>query len=171
MAKKKQSASSKPTPVETVKHKDARTNIPTREQSSMVADDEAAPKAILYPRDPSLDPQLVWKGKDEQDAKPLEVPAVPIYVQEKIHPLALIDDLKARASAGKSRQLDLFSDFNGLDDFQKKVEFYQHDQHWSNRLILGDSLYVMASLAEREHLRGHIQCIYIDPPYGIKFNS
>ena len=52
-----------------------------------------------------------------------------------------------------------------------KTEFYQHDQNWSNRMILGDSLQVMASLAEREGLRGKVQCIYLDPPYGIKFNS
>ena len=52
-----------------------------------------------------------------------------------------------------------------------KTEFYQHDQNWSNRMILGDSLQVMASLAEREGLRGKVQCIYFDPPYGIKFNS
>ena len=52
-----------------------------------------------------------------------------------------------------------------------KTEFYQHDQNWTNRMILGDSLQVMASLAEREGLRGKVQCIYFDPPYGIKFNS
>jgi len=147
---------------------DRRSNIPTRELAAFTTDDA---KTVLYPRDPSLDPQLVWKGKDEQDSRPLQVPAVPIYVQEKIHPLALIDDLKSRAAAGKPRQMDLFSDFNGLDDFQKKVEFYQHDQHWSNRLILGDSLLVMTSLAEKERLKGKVQMIYLDPPYGIKFGS
>ena len=127
---------------------------------------------MLYPRDPSLDPQLVWKGKDEQDRKPLEVPVVPIYIQEKIHPQAIIEDL--RGSEPKRRQaaqLDLFADFNGLDDFDKKVEFYQHDQHWSNRMILGDSLLVMTSLAEKEGLKGKVQMIYLDPPYGIKFGS
>ena len=66
---------------------------------------------------------------------------------------------------------DHFADFNGLDDPEKRTEFYQHSQHWSNRMILGDSLQVMASLAEREGLRGKVQCIYFDPPYGIKFNS
>ena len=68
-------------------------------------------------------------------------------------------------------QLDLFADFNGLPSEAAKTEFYQHDANWSNRMILGDSLQVMASLAEREGLRGKVQCIYIDPPYGIKFNS
>ena len=66
---------------------------------------------------------------------------------------------------------DLFADFNGLPSEDAKTEFYQHDAHWSNRMILGDSLQVMASLAEREGLRGQVQCIYFDPPYGIKFNS
>jgi adenine-specific DNA-methyltransferase len=174
MARKKttKKADSGTVPVDALKHvADTRSNIPTRELAGFASDAEATPKAVLYPRDPSLDPQLVWKGKDEQDARPLEVPAVPIYVQEKVHPLALVEDLKARAAAGKPRQADLFSDFNGLDDFQKKVEFYQHDQHWSNRLILGDSLLVMTSLAEKERLKGKVQCIYFDPPYGIKFGS
>jgi adenine-specific DNA-methyltransferase len=68
-------------------------------------------------------------------------------------------------------QADLFADFNGIPEGVDKTEFYQHDQNWSNRMILGDSLQVMASLAEREGLRGKVQCIYFDPPYGIKFNS
>src|ERR1019366_6019320 len=68
-------------------------------------------------------------------------------------------------------QFDLFADFNGVSDGADKTDFYQHDQNWTNRMILGDSLQVMASLAEREGMRGKVQCIYIDPPYGIKFNS
>src|SRR5947209_5362513 len=140
MAKKKTSgkkkATARPTVVEAVKHKDTRTNIPTREQGALVADDEAAPKTLLYPRDSSLDPQLVWKGKDEQDGHPLEVPAVPIYIQEKILPQAIIEDLRQQAAAGKPKQLDFFSDFNGIDDFATKVDFYHHDQHWTNRMVL-----------------------------------
>jgi len=69
-------------------------------------------------------------------------------------------------------QANLFADFNGLeDDFSKKVDFYKHEQHWTNRLILGDSLLVMTSLAEKERLKGRVQMIYLDPPYGIKFGS
>src|SRR5262249_19818989 len=134
---------------------------------------EDKPQPFVVHRDRSLDPQLVWKGKDEQDAKPLEVPAVPIHVQEKIHSQAIVEDVKRRASERKPDVTppDLFADFNGLDDFAKKLEFYQHDQHWTNRLILGDSLLVMASLAEKERLRGKVQCVYFDPPYGIKFGS
>jgi adenine-specific DNA-methyltransferase len=151
--------------------KDTRPNIPTREQGAMVTADEATPKKILYPRDPSLDPQLVWKGKDEQGGKPFEVPSVPIYIQEKIHPQAIIEDL-CEAAASRAQQLDLFADFNGLNgDPAKRTEFYRHDQHWTNRLILGDSLLVMTSLAEKERLKGRVQMIYIDPPYGIKFGS
>jgi adenine-specific DNA-methyltransferase len=92
-----------------------------------------------------------------------------------VHPKALIDDLlrstNERAHDAGELMPDLFSDFNGIPQGADKTEFYQHDQHWSNRMILGDSLQVMASLAEREGLRGKVQCIYLDPPYGIRFNS
>lgn len=119
------------------------------------------------------DAQLVWRGKDKQDWSDLVVNVPPLYIQEKIHPKAIIDDLKRRSAEkreGLSDAPDLFADFNGIDPDQR-AEFYQHDQHWSNRMILGDSLQVMASLAERESLRGKVQCIYFDPPYGVKFNS
>ena len=160
------------TPVDAIKHKDSRVNIPTEELRDFVADEEQAPKRMLYPRDPSLDPQLVWKGKDEQDANPLEVPVVPIYIQEKVHPQALVENLRQTAKAGEPEpELTLFSDFNGIVEFDQKVDFYHHDQHWSNRMILGDSLLVMTSLAEKEGLKGKVQTIYFDPPYGIKFGS
>lgn len=159
-----------PVNIEAFKYKDRRANIPTKELRDFVVKDEASPKTILYPRDPSLDPQLVWKGKDEQDAQDLEVPSVPVYIQEKIHPKHIIEDLRAQANKGKPAQLDLFADFNGIK-FEEMVEFYQHEQNWSNRMILGDSLLVMTSLAEKEGLKGRVQMIYIDPPYGIKFGS
>ena len=120
------------------------------------------------------DAQIVWRGKDTQDWSDLVVNPPPIYIQEKVHPKAIIDGLRKEARAradAKSDAPDLFGDFNGLSDPEARLEFYQHDQHWSNRMILGDSLQVMASLAEREGLRGKVQCIYFDPPYGIKFNS
>jgi adenine-specific DNA-methyltransferase len=160
-----------PTPVETLTHKDRRVNIPTEELRDFVADQEAKPKTILYPRDPSLDPQLVWKGKDEQDREDLTVPAVPIYIQEKIHPKAIIENVRSEAKKGKQDgQMALFGDFNGIG-FEELIDFYHHDQNWSNRMILGDSLLVMTSLAEKEGLKGKVQMIYIDPPYGIKFGS
>jgi adenine-specific DNA-methyltransferase len=119
------------------------------------------------------DAQLVWRGKDQQDWTDLVVNVPPLYIQEKIHPKAIIDDLKRRTAAMRESEAaipDLFADFNGITP-EQRAEFYQHDQHWSNRMILGDSLQVMASLSERESLKGKVQCIYFDPPYGIKFNS
>ena len=159
-----------PKPITSTKHKDKRTNIPTEELRDFVAGDEHAPEIVLYPRDPSLDPQLVWQGKDEQDGEDLAVPAVPIYIQEKVHPQAIVEDVRAQAKKGRPEQLSLFADFNGLE-FEDLIEFYQHEQNWANRMILGDSLLVMTSLAEKEGLKGQVQMIYIDPPYGIKFGS
>jgi adenine-specific DNA-methyltransferase len=180
MAKKKPAKKAPPkTQVDSLRHKDKRKNIPTEELRDFVAEQEQKPKTILYPRDPSLDPQLVWKGKDEQDQQDLAVPAVPIYIQEKVHPQAIIDDVAQASQLAKNRrqdayatQLDLFADFNGLpDEFDQRIDFYQHEGHWSNRMILGDSLLVMTSLAEKEGLKGKVQTIYLDPPYGIKFGS
>ena len=157
--------------VGSIHHKDKRANIPTEELRDFVAEEELAPKTMLYPRDPSLDPQLVWKGKDEQDREDLVVPVVPVYIQEKIHPQAIIDALPRIEQPGDN-QTNLFADFNGgPTEFAQKVEFYQHEQNWSNRMILGDSLLVITSLAEKEGLKGKVQTIYLDPPYGIKFGS
>jgi adenine-specific DNA-methyltransferase len=162
--------------VETLTHDEAkRKNIPTAELQSIVKSEDQKPLALRYPRNTDLDPQLVWRGKDEQDWSDLVVNAPPLYIQEKVHPKALIDDLlretKEREHDAGQVTPDLFADFNGIPKDADKTEFYQHDQNWSNRMILGDSLQVMASLAEREGLRGKVQCIYFDPPYGIKFNS
>ena len=162
--------------IEALRHgTDKRTNIPTAEYRSMVNKDLQKPVELRYPRNPDLDPQLVWRGKDEQDWSDLVVNAPPLYIQEKVHPKVLIDDLQrvtgARAHEAGEVAADLFSDFNGMPSGADKTEFYAHDQNWSNRMILGDSLQVMASLAEREGMRGKVQCIYFDPPYGIKFNS
>jgi len=162
--------------VEALTHEEAtRKNIPTAEYQSVLQKSEQTPIRVAYERrNRDLDPQLVWRGKDEQDWSDLVVHAPPVYIQEKVHPKVLIDDLRRRSEAdakSSAPQFDLFADFNGLPDDNAKTEFYQHDAHWANRMILGDSLQVMASLAEREGLRGKVQCIYIDPPYGIKFNS
>lgn len=162
--------------VETIKHAgDKRKNIPTAEFQPLLKPDQQQPIQKRYPRNIDLDPQLVWRGKDEQDWSDLIVQAPPLYIQEKVHPKVLIDEL-LRATKTREKETtfvtpDLFSDFNGIPKDADKTEFYQHDQNWSNRMILGDSLQVMASLAEREGLRGKVQCIYFDPPYGIKFNS
>src|SRR5437870_6631984 len=163
--------------IETVKHEEAkRKNIPTAEYQSVIQKEAEEPLRAAYERrNHDLDPQLVWRGKDQQDWTDLVVQTPPLYIQEKVHPKVLIDDLlrrtrERRQEAGEVIP-DLFADFNGIPEGVDKTEFYQHDQNWSNRMILGDSLQVMASLAEREGLRGKVQCIYIDPPYGIKFNS
>lgn len=190
MAKKTATAKT----VEALTHDEAkRKNIPTAEYQSVMQKNDEAPVRVAYPRGAAgldeekqrrnrdLDPQLVWRGKDEQDWSDLVVHAPPLYIQEKVHPKALIDDLlretalhpspSGGGAGGEGVQPDLFADFNGIPQGVDKTEFYQHDQNWSNRMILGDSLQVMASLAEREGLRGKVQCIYFDPPYGIKFNS
>jgi adenine-specific DNA-methyltransferase len=163
--------------VEALRHDEAtRKNIPTAEYQSVVEKEAQSPVRVAYERrNRDLDPQLVWRGKDEQDWSDLVVHAPPLYIQEKVQAKALIDDLlrqtrESRYEAGETTA-DLFDGFNGLPKGVDRTEFYQHDQNWSNRMILGDSLQVMASLAEREGLRGKVQCIYIDPPYGIKFNS
>ena len=163
--------------VEALKHPEAkRRNIPTAEYQSVLQKNEQDPVRVAYERrNRDLDPQLVWRGKDEQDWSDLVVHAPPLYIQEKVQPKVLIDELlretREREHDAGMTTPDLFADFNGIPKGVDKTEFYQHDQNWSNRMILGDSLQVMASLAEREGLRGKVQCIYIDPPYGIKFNS
>ena len=176
--------------VETLTHaEEKRKNIPTAEYQSVLEKQKLAPVEVKYSRgesakaleaekearDRDLDPQLVWRGKDRQDWSDLVVHAPPLYIQEKVHAKALVDDLlretRERQHEEGERTPDLFADFNGVPKNADKTEFYSHDQNWSNRMILGDSLQVMASLAEREGLRGKVQCIYFDPPYGIKFNS
>jgi adenine-specific DNA-methyltransferase len=163
-----------PLKIDTLTHDEAtRRNAPTAELEAFVSADVKSPILAAYARrNPDLDPQLVWRGKDVADWSDLVVTAPPLYIQEKIHPKAIIEDLK-RASERKTEpepMADLFADFNGIEA-EQRTEFYEHDQHWSNRMILGDALQVMASLAEREGLKGQVQCIYLDPPYGIKFNS
>jgi adenine-specific DNA-methyltransferase len=163
--------------VETLTHEgDKRRNIPTAEMQSVMKPEQQGPIRVEYDRrNRDLDPQLVWRGKDEQDWSDLVVNAPPLYIQEKVYPKVLIDDLLKQTEkserTGREYQHDLFHAFNGVPDGADRTDFYQHDQNWSNRMILGDSLQVMASLAEREGLRGKVQCIYFDPPYGIKFNS
>jgi adenine-specific DNA-methyltransferase len=169
--------------VETLTHSSAkRLNLPSAEHEAVMSAEDRSPiRVAIERRNRDLDPQLMWRGKDEQDQSDLVVSAPPLYIQERVHPKALIDDLlrdssrrqKAAEAAEREPLLfaDMYEDFNGVPDHAKGAEFYQHDANWTNRMILGDSLQVMASLAEREGLRGQVQCIYLDPPYGIKFNS
>ena len=171
-----QESRARPTKIDTLTHDEAsRKNAPTAELAPVIDPAFVPPiQAAFERRNRDLDPQLVWRGKDVADWSDLVVNAPPLYIQEKIHPRVLIEDLKRatkrRAAGDDAASPDLFADFNGVAP-DERYEAYQHDQHWSNRMILGDGLQVMASLAEREGLKGQVQCIYIDPPYGIKFNS
>ena len=168
MAKKK---------IESLKHKEAtRKNIPTAELGDVMKEGVKTSIQVAYERrDAEFDPQLVWSGKEEQDSTPFNVSAPPLYIQEKVQPIAIIEDLRNEAKVRKEEiepvMTDMFSDFNGLPNIEAVTDFYQHDQNWSNRMICGDSMSVMASLSEREGLKEEVQCIYMDPPYGIKFNS
>lgn len=166
-----------PTPVDAIKHGEKRTNIPTADAREFVDPSIEEIRQVRYARDESLDPQLVWRGKYpaanelEGYESDLVTDAPPIYIQEKIDPRVLIENLRRTADKPEDEpELALFESFDGLDELDQ-VDFYKHDANWSNRMILGDSLQVMASLADRERLRGKVQMVYIDPPYGIKFNS
>ena len=157
-------------PVRDIRHSESRVNLPTPQLAEYMPEATRAPQEVRWPRDISLDPQLVWKGKDIS-ADELVTQSAPLYVQEKILPEAIIRDLHGHADASAdTAQLDLFGSSEKLS-LEQKVEFYKHSEEWSNRLILGDSLLVMTSLVEREQLRGKVQMVYMDPPYGIKFGS
>ena len=155
-------------PIKHYEHTDKLPNNPTQELSGFAENDDFAP--TRYPRDIALDPQLVWKGKDQQNDDDLEVQAVPIYIQEHIQPQAIIEAIRAHEQKKSDQIGNLFEGFDNLD-FNQKIEFYQHEQNWHNRFILGDSLAVMNSLAEKEQFKKQVQMIYIDPPYGVKFKS
>jgi adenine-specific DNA-methyltransferase len=125
----------------------SRRNIPPAEFQTMVHSQEKTPLQVVYERrNPDLDPQLIWRGKDLLDDFPLVVNAPPLYIQEKMHPKVLIDDIKLRSKEGSSsqsgfvEQMGLFDPIKGDVGEGAKTEFYQHDQNWSNRMILGDSL-------------------------------
>src|SRR5215216_6191994 len=166
MARKKRKGK---TPIESTRHRnETRLNNPTEELRGFELEEEIS--EMLYPRDPSLDPQLVWQGKDEQDREELFVPVLPIYRQESIQPQAIIEEIRNESQKASAQEMALFSDFDGIP-FSELIEFYQHEQRWTNRMILGDNLQIMTSLSEKEGLKGKVQTIYIDPPYGIKFGS
>ena len=170
----KRSKTSKSAPLEAFDHKgEVRSNNPTAELGGWMQ--EGVLEKTYYPRNPDLDPQLVWKGKDAEDRQPLEVDVAPIYVQEHIHPRALIEDLRRQSQKSQidsgERTADWFDEWDKELDPEDKIEFYQHERPWTNRMILGNSLEVMTSLAKKEDLKGRVQCIYMDPPYGIKFSS
>ena len=107
-------------------------------------------------------PWLEWSGKREKHA--FEVDPVPLHMHDRVSTEAIL-----RVLAREDVYRDLFAD--PQHDYAKAVQFYRHDVDWANRMILGDSLQVMASLGRREDLAGKVQMIYFDPPYGIRFRS
>ncbi len=164
-----------PVPIESVQHRDKRTNLPTADAQELVTPEVEQARQIVLARDATLDPQLVWRekfpGNDPANATDLIADAPPIYVQEKIDPRVLIENLRRTSITVEDEpEFTLFDTFDGLEELDL-IEFYKHEANWSNRMILGDSLQVMGSLAEREDLRGKVQMVYLDPPYGIKFGS
>ena len=146
--------------VETVTHgQTSRRNIPTAEHEPVMADDDRSPVEVAYERrNRDLDPQLVWRGKDDQNWSDVVVQAPPLFVQKKVHPRVLIDDLLRHSKTAEAErlareagfQIDLFADFGGLPSEDARTEFYHHDANWSNRMIFGDSLQVMASLSSTD---------------------
>lgn len=147
-------------PVEDYEHQTAkRTNNPPAGLAHL--DREETPiRKLSY--DPYLDPQLMWAGKIEREE--VEVPAPSIHVHEELSAEKIIGSVRKRRTQGSLFDIDVL-------DPDKAVEFYKHEMNWSNRMILGDSLVVMSSLLERERLAGTVQCVYIDPPYGIRYQS
>lgn len=161
--------------VESYTHNDSKRKvIPTEQMQPFVSDAVARSVPVSYEkRNPDLDPQLIWRGKYDGD-EALTIDTKPLFIQEKINPKAIIENLRKQAKENQveeTGQFSMFDDSWGIDSEADKMDFYQHDENWTNRMILGDSLQVMASLSNREGLRGKVQCIYMDPPYGIKFNS
>lgn len=190
MKKRSQKAKKPSKKVESLSHPKAkRKNIPTAQHQPFMPAEQQKPKPVKYPRprsnpSPAMreairnreedsDPQLVWQGKDAGDPATLTANAPPLYIQEKVHPKTMMDELMAQSKSKRppTQQSNLFGDeYNGLPA-GAKTSYYQHEGNWQNRMILGDSLAVMSSLAEREGLAEKVQTIYFDPPYGIKFNS
>jgi len=153
--------------ITSLEHKDKkRKNIPTAELRSFKKTNLEIDNS-KHLRDSSVDPQLIWKKKYEEN---LEIETVPVYVNEKIDPKFIIRQFQKKKEM-EDIQGNLFSDFDDEFDFKKKIEFYEHENRWSNRLILGDSLVVMNSLLEKENMKKSVQTIFVDPPYGIRFAS
>jgi adenine-specific DNA-methyltransferase len=152
--------SDKEIPVEGYEHLDAtRTNNPPAGLAHLDRDETPS---VPYSYDPNLDPQLIWTGKVERES--FEIPAPSIHVHEELSAKNIL------ATVRKNRLDNFIFDFDEFDA-SKSVEFYEHDMSWTNRLILGDSLIVMNSLLTRERMAGTVQAVYMDPPYGIKYNS
>ena len=120
-----------------------------------------------YQHDPHIDPYLSWAGKSEGTT--FEVQNVSLHIHERIDPARIIKSFLKPEK--KEQQISLFEEPENDLPLTKAIDFYQHDQSWTNRLIAGDSLLVMNSLRVKEGLANKVQCVYMDPPYGIKYGS
>jgi len=126
-------------------------------------------KKKTYTYDPHLDPQLQWAGKTEHTS--LDVDTVSLHVHERIEPRTIIEAVRKTNGNGNGSQVPLFEQPGENPPLREAIEFYRHRRNWSNRLIAGDSLLVMNSLLEKEGMAGKVQCVYMDPPYGIRYGS
>jgi len=153
--------------IKNYQHKGKRKNIPEVGLVSSVTDKTTSEKKYQF--DPFLDPQLHWSGKMEKNQ--LNIDIVSLHVHERIDPKTLIDKLKSKGSESSFFQLNFFDNISFERPLNKALQFYKHEDDWSNRLIAGDSLLVMNSLVEKEGMAEKIQTIYMDPPYGINFQS
>ena len=154
-------------PIEIYKHENKRKNNPhVGKVTSKTEKSRVQTKKYQY--DPHLDPQLQWAGKAERLS--FEVPSVSLHVHERIDPRSIIETVRARNSVDYE-QMSLFHGTKNKISPDKEAEFYKHEKLWANRMVAGDSLLVMNSLLEKEGMAKQIQCIYIDPPYGIKYGS
>ncbi|MBI4740119.1 MAG: site-specific DNA-methyltransferase [Betaproteobacteria bacterium] len=169
--------------IDSLKHDNAeRKHIPSQEEAGIEQDSPEARKTeAAWPLNPvthrGQDPELYWLEKYSADdrADELEVDIRSLYRTEHIAPEKLIQRLY-RFKQENAHQDDmfvneLFANYKDVDELDKPQSYYKHADKWANRLIQGDSLMVMASLLEREGMKGQVQTIYIDPPYGIKYNS
>ena len=156
-----------PVPVDAIRHEDKRLNIPTADSDELLTKRRAARCSFAGTATPPSTPNWSGRARTSRTARTWSSMRHRSTSRRRSSRRCIIENL--RRVQGQE-QLDLFDDFDGLSGYDA-VEYYQHEANWSNRMILGDSLQVMASLAEKENLRGKVQMIYIDPPYGIKFGS
>lgn len=150
--------------IEVNKYKKKRKNNPAAGLVSEETEPLEVTKMKNYSYDKHLSPELQWSGKEEHTS--FDVPTVSLHTHEKIESREIIKQVRKTHMVQQS----LFKEEQVIPD-EQEIEFYQHDKNWSNRLIAGDSLLVMNSLLEKEGMGGKVQCVYIDPPYGIKYGS
>lgn len=171
-------------PVSSIQHKeDKRASIPSTEREGMEApategmNKQSEYQMFAHDFTRGRDPELYWVDKyknddEETQAQYLKTDVKSLYVHEDVSPEYLISQLYEMKKEAAPQQLDLFATPENIDDLMERVAtYYQHNDDWQNRLILGDSLMVMNSLLNRESMKGKVQCVYMDPPYGIKYGG